>query len=392
MEFSNTFSREKILAMDELNAKLLNKNNSPNNNLIFVYCPPKVGSTTLVSSIRLSAARKFNVIHIHDNSFFYALSNNPFISQISVMDLIIYNRSLGKNVYVIDIFRSPIERKISEFFEKISWLHFNNTEQNINNYNVERLIKRFNNIFPYLDNTDYYKELYNILQIPESFDFNKKYLFVDLFGIKFIKLRLKDSDSWGTILTEILDTQITIVSDYETSKKPLAYLFANFKNTYRIPQNFLNDIKNDIGLMYYYTQTERAEYFDMWEIKNSISYTPYTSEQFALYNSISLENQCQNIVQVEHYIDIGCLCMPCSRKRAILLEKAKCGEKIDEKIIHVSATNEVKCIIDKRNRMIQERVNKLNAIIQARNARLLRPSDKGRKVVKNNMKNIVINK
>jgi len=391
MAFSNTFSREKIAAMEDLNAKLLNKNNSPNNNLIFVYCPPKVGSTTLVSSIRLSAARKFNVVHIHDNSFFFALSKNPIVHQISVMDLIMYNRSIGKNVFVIDIFRSPIERKISEFFEKISWLHFNNTEQNINSYNLDRVITRFNNLFSYLGNSDYYKEMYNIVQIPGVFDFNKKYLQTDLFGIKFIKLRLKDSNFWGEILTEILGTHITIVNDYETSQKPLGDLFAKFKNMYRIPQNFLKDISNDPGLSYYYTGSERDEYLNTWQTKATTNWNAYTLEQFMMYNSLSLENQSQSIIQVEHYIDIGCLCMPCSRKRAILLEKAKRGEKIDEKIIHNAAINEVKTIINKKNQMIQERVNKINGMIQAKNTRLPRPSAIGRKVVKNNMKNIVIN-
>jgi hypothetical protein len=37
-------------------------------------------------------------------------------------------------VYVIDVYRSPIERKMSEFFEKIADMHFNTTEENLNNY------------------------------------------------------------------------------------------------------------------------------------------------------------------------------------------------------------------------------------------------------------------
>ena len=32
---------------------------------IFIYTPPKVGSTTLVSSLRISLSNLFNVIHIH---------------------------------------------------------------------------------------------------------------------------------------------------------------------------------------------------------------------------------------------------------------------------------------------------------------------------------------
>jgi len=38
------------------------------NTLIFIYTPPKVGSTTLVTSFRISCARRVNVLHIHDEN------------------------------------------------------------------------------------------------------------------------------------------------------------------------------------------------------------------------------------------------------------------------------------------------------------------------------------
>jgi hypothetical protein len=55
---------------------------------------------------------------------------------ISINEIIHYNKKIGKNVFVIDIYRSPIERKISEYFEKLSCHHFNNTDENINKYNI----------------------------------------------------------------------------------------------------------------------------------------------------------------------------------------------------------------------------------------------------------------
>jgi hypothetical protein len=389
MEFLNTFSPEKIAALEELNLKLLNKNPSPNNNIIFVYCPPKVGSTTLVSSIRLSAAQRFTVIHIHDETLFSAISENKSMNKVSVDDIILYNKSLGKNVYVIDIFRSPIERKISEFFEQISHLHFNNSEKNINLYNLDKVIYRFNNLFPFLSNSDYFKERYGLLNIPEAFNFEKKYILCENNGVKYIKLRLKDSHLWGNILNEILGTPITIVNDYETDKKPIADLFKNFKDTYKVPENFFEDVKNCSSLKYYYNDIEREEYFNSWESKKTDIFNSYTNEEYVFYTQLCLENQSQNIIQVEHYVDIGCLCVACSLKRSKLLSKALKGEKITEKIIHNGAVNEIKNVIDNKNRIMQARVNRINALIQQRNARLNRPPASGTRLVKNNMKNIV---
>ena len=87
-----------------------------NKNIIFVYTPPKVGSTTLVSSIRLNASGKFTVLHLHNEIMLKILYK---ITDVSVLEIIKYNKFLGKNVYVIDIYRSPIEQKISTFFENI---------------------------------------------------------------------------------------------------------------------------------------------------------------------------------------------------------------------------------------------------------------------------------
>ena len=87
-----------------------------NRNIVFIYSPPKVGSTTLVSSIRLSAANKFTVLHIHNEIMLKVLYN---ITNITVVEIIRYNKFLGKTVFVFDIFRSPIEQKMSSFFENI---------------------------------------------------------------------------------------------------------------------------------------------------------------------------------------------------------------------------------------------------------------------------------
>ena len=106
--------------------KLFNQNLNISNNYIFIYTPPKVGSTTLVTSLRVSLGKSFNIIHIHDEVMLSVLTG---INNVNINDIINYLANNGKNVYVIDVYRTPIERKISEFFEKLSSYHFNNTEE-----------------------------------------------------------------------------------------------------------------------------------------------------------------------------------------------------------------------------------------------------------------------
>ena len=301
-----------------------------NKNIIFVYCPPKVGSTTLITSIRISAFNKFTVLHIHNELMLKVLCN---IDNIKIIDIIEYNKNLGKNVYVFDIYRSPIEQKISQYFEKLSIYHFNNSPQSINNYNVNKIIRRFNNLFPHLSKEYHYKDAYQI-PVPRKFNFQQKYILQNINGVKYIKLRLKDSQNWGKILTEILETKITIITDYETNNKPIRDMFIKFKETYKIPENLLNIIEECPGLKYYYSNEEREEYLNSWREKKTWSVTPFTSDEYNFYENISIDNQYIYDIQSKHYLDEGCSCKACNLKRNNIIERIERGEKVSEKINH----------------------------------------------------------
>jgi hypothetical protein len=177
-------------------------------NYIFIYTPPKVGSTTLVTSLRVSLGKTYNIIHIHDDIMLNVLTG----LNISVNDLIHYCANIGKNVFVFDVYRSPVERKISEFFEKISPYHFNNTDENISHYTIKRISDRFNKLYPHLAKEEHYFDKYNIAE-PVEFNFDKKYTIQIIDKIKYIKLRLIDSHKWGKILSEILQTKIILSND-----------------------------------------------------------------------------------------------------------------------------------------------------------------------------------
>uniref|UniRef100_A0A6C0E2F3 Uncharacterized protein n=1 Tax=viral metagenome TaxID=1070528 RepID=A0A6C0E2F3_9ZZZZ len=320
---------------------ILHISGSSLNKLIFVYSKPKVGSTCLVSSIRIFASSVFNVIHIHDEDMLQVLSK---ITEVTVNEIILYNRYIGKDVYVIDVYRSPIERKMSTFFEKIDSYHFNNTCEQINKYDIKRVIHRFNKLFPHLANGDHFMDTYPI-QIPDVFDYHNKYLLVEHHGIKYIKLRLKDSSEWGNILTNLFQHKIQIIKDYETIGKPIKDLYLKFKETYQIPSHYLKELVNNCKyLNYYYSLEEKEEYLKIWEDKmdNSSEIASFTVEEYKLYEIISLENCHLDTIQLSHYFDEGCLCQACQTKRTMVMHKLLEGNEINlnEKIVHEEAKNE----------------------------------------------------
>ena len=300
-------------------------------NVVFVYTPPKVGSTTLVSSIRLSASYKFRVVHVHDEEMLFVLNG---ITDITINEIIKYNKYIGRNVYVIDVYREPLERKMSEFFDKLASFHFNNTTDKVNKYNVNRLIVRFNNIFTHIANGDHYFDKMTEVIKPDVFDFEKKYLIQKVFDISYVKLRLRDSAHWGKILTSILGCEITIVNDYETDKTPLKDIYQRFKNMYKIPSNYITHIENCPYFKYYLSPDEQVAYISKLRAKESAQIIGYSQSEYNIYVNICLENQWNTSIDANHYLDEGCTCRACSKQRRIIVVNARRGEPPKEKLTH----------------------------------------------------------
>jgi hypothetical protein len=366
--------------MKDINARLGIQDDltvEKNKKLIFVYCPPKVGSTTLVSSLRLSASDKLTILHLHNEIMLKVLYN---ITDVTINEIIQYNKQLGKKIYVIDIFRTPIEHKMSSLFENIDTFHFNTTVDDLKTYDIKKIITRFNNLFPHLAPSDHFKDKYDIV-VPEKFDFEKKYILVEKNDIRYIKLRVKDSNHWRGILRSILHTDIFLVNDYETDSKSVKDVYLNFKDNYKIPNNLLENIKNSVSLSYYLNDEERNEYIQNWQNKSTDeSHTSYTTDEYNLYNKITLENHHMSEIQTDHYMDCGCICVACDRKRRIVLEKVKRGEQTKERIIHEETKTEY--IIDTVNTIKNKVMNKINILskVKQNNEKRNRP----RKIIKNN--------
>ena len=341
---------EKIKLLISAN-ELLNLNKH-NNKLVFVYSAPKVGSTSIVSSLRLFGSDKLNIIHIHDEEMLKVLAN---INNITINEIILFNKYLGKDVYVINVYRSPIERKISVFFEKIASYHFNNYDNQVNKYKLTKVINRFNNIFPYIGLGDHFIDKYNI-NIPSNFDYNNKYSVVNENNIKYITLRLKDSNEWGKILTNIFGFRIEIIKDYESTNKPIKELYSLFKKEYKIPINFLDNATNNKYIQYYFSENEIKEYYSEWIGKSTYNFECYNFEQYQIYEQITIENSYIDTIQLDHYFDEGCVCKACSLKRADTVSKLLRGVEVKNKIVHMEAKTE---LIKKR----VNRVNKINQII-----------------------------
>jgi hypothetical protein len=295
-----------------------------NTNIIFVYTSAKCGSTSLVSTLRLNCFEKFTVVHLHNDKMLKVLYN---IDNVSIAEIIEFNRVLKKNIWVFDIFRHPIEHRMSLYFEIIDTFHFNVNTEDIKSLTIDKVINRFNNIFPHILLEDYFQNVYRInneFDFTFDFDFEKGYTLIECNqGIKYVKLRLMDANTkWASILSELLKQPVYILNDNLTNnKKNINQLYTDFKSQFKLPHNFLVEISEMDLLMKYLTADERHEYIKLWESKTQqdLCVTPYSTDEYFLYLKISKENKHLNQYHFNHYLDNGCDCHQCCSNRTNLL-------------------------------------------------------------------------
>ena len=311
---------------------------------IIVFCPPKVGSTTLVTSLRMSLGKYANVLHIHDEHMIEVLTG---IDDITVNDLINYISLTEQSLFIIDVYRTPIERKMSEYFDKLTF-HFNNSEENISNYNIQILIDRFNKLFPYIATSEHYLDKYN-LDEPVLFNFDTKYTLQKINNVQYLKLRLTDINMWSTILSDVFNSRSVIVNDHLTSNKFLGNKYAEFKNKYRLPSNFYDQLFTDKNLLFYFDAEERTDYLKTYEHVLDKATSPFTHDEYQIYLEITLRNQFYTVIEKDHYIDNGCSCNACCVKRKELYNRALKGEPITEKIIHET------CVLNMNKRIMNSK-------------------------------------
>ncbi len=290
--------------------------------VVFVYTGLKVGSTSLVSSFRIFASKKINVFHFHNENM---LPQKFKDAGVTINDLIHYCATvLNKTVYVIDVYRTPIEKKISTFFERAAVHHFNAPDSVVATYSVNKLIKRFNQVFPYIGTEDYLTECYGDKvksSIPNVFPHMKHHLAFDCGMVKYIKLRLMDSLHWGGILSTIFGIHIEVVTDHASNKKTLGNLYAVFKREYKIPEAYLNTVQDlDSQFSYYLSDKERAAYIAKWKtacLPDNCSSESFAEQEYAFYSQLSRENSYMDKVErtEEHYLDEGCVCDACMKRR-----------------------------------------------------------------------------
>lgn len=220
---------------------------------IFVLCGGKSGSSTLHSTF---INNDFKSLKIH--------SKLDYIEQFNCDKLFesIDLSAEDKQVFIIDVYRTPIERKISSFFENVQ-----NLIPNWESLPIEELINIFNK--DYLNKLEEYhsiNEAFKHYNIPnfKNFDFKKKFISVEKDNKVFIKILYKDINNWKNILRHIFNKPIVMTNDNLSNGKNYFKAYQHFKLMYKVPKKYLNKLKKDTEFKIYNSPEDQKEYLDYW--------------------------------------------------------------------------------------------------------------------------------
>ena len=155
---------------------------------VYIYCCGKTGSSTLSYTMNKNG---YKALHVHSLLNYKEMciesKKNP-----NLFDIIEQSMINNREIYIIDSYRTPIERKLSSFFQTYKE----------DNYSIDYITSQIDKKIYIIENYVSINEIFDYFGIPhfDSFNFVQKYNLLKYKNITFIKLRFEDIKEWDKIL------------------------------------------------------------------------------------------------------------------------------------------------------------------------------------------------
>jgi hypothetical protein len=217
---------------------------------VYIFCSGKSGGTTLCNSFNES-----NIVSAHTHSIYGGAGYVTNINQRFICETIMYS-SLFKEIFIFDIYRTPIERKMSSFFEQYNEVDFTSN-------NVNELCDCFNNNhLMIIENYHSLNELLIHFKLPlfENFDFKQKYNILKKDNLTFLYLLFENFCEFNNIIKSITNYNIEIRKLNCSCDKQYNELYKEFKKIYKCPLSFLPNLLCDNQFNIYVEDQSKIQY------------------------------------------------------------------------------------------------------------------------------------
>jgi hypothetical protein len=197
---------------------------------VIIFSGGKTGGSTLHNTF-LHDWINCRPIHLHRDKFFkdaQLIGNRPFKqtdNPKSIFDLV------KEEAYFIDVYRNPIDRKISSYFQN---LEHNRREFKVpKNLTIDEEVDFFQmNVFHNIENYESISEVMKHYGVEGVMDYREDYWIKRRDNLIFIKLKFDKISKWNEILSDIFGRKIEIKNANLSSEKEYYKTYKLFKKIF----------------------------------------------------------------------------------------------------------------------------------------------------------------
>jgi len=248
--------------------------------MVLVFAGGKCGSTSLYATFlryRIPVLRVHNTEHFVDE---YAPFLKKVVGALEPDDILEFLLQFYGSIIVMDVYRDPLERKISSLFQNFT-VNLGRVSMTIPQWNAMSFAEQMRlfetRIMPILERRhgldSYYPDFF---QAP--FDFSRGYqemVHPNLelrHRVKFVKLRFADIKNWPATIGKIFgwtdSHQLEMQAANQSCDKKYAAVYDCWREHFRISSiAVLWDQILDPVFAKYHTPSELADYFDKWSTR-----------------------------------------------------------------------------------------------------------------------------
>ena len=252
--------------------------NNPNKDIKIVFTPAKVGTRSIVESIKEPYAK--GVIKTHsfryEKSFDkYLVNFNTFNSSAKPDDLErkkeeIKELKKQKNIKILTLVREPLSRQISAFF---NCLHLFIDERDINNLTTTHLIDLFNE---YSDINSYFRwfddeirDFFDIDIYDYPFDKEKGFTIIEKNDVQLFLGKLENFNCYVSYMENFLNVgELNFSRRNNALKKWYGNLYEGFKKSFALDKDELSKIYDQNFVKHFYTTEEVENFKEKFLVKN----------------------------------------------------------------------------------------------------------------------------
>lgn len=233
---------------------------------VLVYTMGKVGSSTIVNSIRkagLMEVQPHSLTFSRRGSYFVLpeknkteLAKDLYKTILMKIKVAVWKKlNQNKKIKVITLVREPISRNISAFFEQSHYISDDINELGV--CEVERLFWKYaNHDAPLRWFDDEIKKVFGIDIYCISLN-KDKYSIVSKNNVDILVLRLENLSSYESVIGDFLGKKnFKIINANIGTNKAYSHNYKKFKESISIPMSYINKMYNSNYMKHFYSKEE----------------------------------------------------------------------------------------------------------------------------------------